>query len=505
MKSILTLLAVLILSFSTYAQEPYALFSHDSLKYASEQFEFPIVKDAEFVIGNITYFHLAPTYNFDLDNPYDEAFESFEIDSISSNSFNWERSNWLGNEIRVDSMGNYILENRAEDIFEIRTKANLSEYWTLVEFENGDYITAIVDSIVVGNMMESADTTKHIGLLKKDSTGTTVLDDINGSQIIIGQNSGLISSPGFFEYPYKFQQYYFVGGIHDVLPIEETNRYKVWNMDVGDEFHVEYDNELLFGTQKLKIIITDKSWNSQIQNFTYTKHITNESYGPIFDEDSNIVDYGVGLYESDIVQEVNLNNYKFLDGELLGMDLYNSFYNYFDSNISKQYAKAKFNDNLFQISNQFHGYELISMEWYNPPYSDNSDPFYFEYIEGCGGAYQYIVFPILGEDYDTYRLKYYKKGDQTWGNPYNIGLEELEANSISLFPNPTSGDVYLDLGKLYDDISIRIMNINGQVISQGEFQNQQSLDLNLKGSPGYYFIEVILDNVSVITKRVVKY
>ncbi len=506
MKFFLILLNAVIVSFSSVAQDAYSLFPNDSLKYASENYEFPIVLDSIEMVDGETYYHLAPTFNFELDNPEDESYNSLEFDYVSQGAIFWKVANWFGDSVRVDSFGNYILENRVGQLFEIKSKSTLGESWTLVGFENGDYIEASVDSIGVGNLIESTDTTKYIGLTKKDSTNSIVLDDINDKLIVIGKNSGLVSSPGFFEYPYQLEDYSYVGRIHEVLPIEETNRYKVWNMNIGDEFHVVEDHEYYFTSHYLKIVITDKTWDAQNHTFTYSKHISEKAYGPIYDMDSNFVDYGYSVREYDVVQGVALNNYKFLDSTLLGINPDEGFYEYYDSNYSKHFAKAKFNNDFFQVGKQTHYYESDSFIWDIGFPIDVYEPEYLQrYVEGCGGVYQKYSLPILGEDYDIYELQYYKKGNLTWGSPFNIGLEELSENSITVFPNPTSGDIQLDLANNYDTISIRIINLNGQVIDQKDFFNQQTIELKLNGAPGFYFVEAVLNNQTVITKRIIKY
>ncbi len=501
MKYFFLYINVIFIIFSSSAQIEYALFPHDSLKFASENYEFPLVKDSIIVEDGISNYYLAPTYNFDLNNPEQDAFLNYDFDTIQNSAIYWKLANWFGDSISSDSIGNYTFENRAGQLFEIRSKATLGEIWNLVEFENGDYIEAQVDSLVIGNTIDNSDTTKYISLTKLDSFQTVIVGDINEQALVIGQNSGLVASPGFFEYPYRLEYYQSNGFILEETPIEETNRYKVWNMEIEDEFHVMEDHHYWYESEQLKIVITDKYWDPLNHKFTYHKHISTRSYGPIYDVDSNYV-LGYSVDESDVVETISLDEYKFLDSALLGNSSFGPSGEY-----SVNYAKAKFNEDFFYIGQQISSYEENNNFWYmywmiqdpwNPHYLDR-------YIEGCGGGYiNHHVNFILDEQYTIYQLDYYKKGDLTWGNPYNIGLEEIAEETISLYPNPTKGEFTVHLDDEYENIDINIYNSLGQKVQTMQLENQQIIDLRLEGSAGYYMVEIILNNQYIVNKRIIK-
>ena len=61
-------------------------------------------------------------------------------------------------------------------------------------------------------------------------------------------------------------------------------------------------------------------------------------------------------------------------------------------------------------------------------------------------------------------------------------------SNVSVYPNPNSGLVYVNLGELRN-ATINIYSSNGQVIQQ---QNGLSGFINLKSNsaPGLYFVEV---------------
>jgi minor extracellular serine protease Vpr len=72
-----------------------------------------------------------------------------------------------------------------------------------------------------------------------------------------------------------------------------------------------------------------------------------------------------------------------------------------------------------------------------------------------------------------------------------LALEDNDASiSPRLFPNPTQGDVRIDLGKNYPEINVTVTNILGQFISLEQFVNTNSLDLTIKGNSGMYFVSI---------------
>jgi hypothetical protein len=70
-------------------------------------------------------------------------------------------------------------------------------------------------------------------------------------------------------------------------------------------------------------------------------------------------------------------------------------------------------------------------------------------------------------------------------------IENNFGTHLSIFPNPTSGMVIIDVGTTYSFIQIRILNANGQLISMQEFKQTNQIQLEMKEVPGYYFVELI--------------
>ncbi|MGB6034908.1 MAG: T9SS type A sorting domain-containing protein, partial [Cryomorphaceae bacterium] len=86
---------------------------------------------------------------------------------------------------------------------------------------------------------------------------------------------------------------------------------------------------------------------------------------------------------------------------------------------------------------------------------------------------------------------------------------DAEGNSVRFFPNPTSGNVSLELGlnKTVTNLQITIMDISGKAIDQKMIpaaQNGQVINLDLsQAAKGVYLVNVKADDFS-LTERIVK-
>lgn len=68
-------------------------------------------------------------------------------------------------------------------------------------------------------------------------------------------------------------------------------------------------------------------------------------------------------------------------------------------------------------------------------------------------------------------------------------------NNISIYPNPTTGISTIDLGDFYNDISLNIIDLTGEVISTKHLEYSKRVLLNSHNfQSGIYIVQLILDN-----------
>lgn len=64
------------------------------------------------------------------------------------------------------------------------------------------------------------------------------------------------------------------------------------------------------------------------------------------------------------------------------------------------------------------------------------------------------------------------------------------STDVNAYPNPTNGNVLVELGKVYEDVSVKIMTISGQLVDTQQFDSVSQFELTIDGNPGLYIIEV---------------
>jgi hypothetical protein len=71
-----------------------------------------------------------------------------------------------------------------------------------------------------------------------------------------------------------------------------------------------------------------------------------------------------------------------------------------------------------------------------------------------------------------------------------VGIDEMAASNIEVFPNPTSGSVKVILGEQYPSTSIQLFNALGQVILHKAYSSTNEITFEIDGATGVYFIEI---------------
>ena len=74
---------------------------------------------------------------------------------------------------------------------------------------------------------------------------------------------------------------------------------------------------------------------------------------------------------------------------------------------------------------------------------------------------------------------------------------------MTLFPNPTNGLVYLDLGQMYNEVAVRVLDIAGRAVWQSEFDAISQSEFRLDVVSGVYFVQVSSIKGAAIFKLVV--
>lgn len=76
-------------------------------------------------------------------------------------------------------------------------------------------------------------------------------------------------------------------------------------------------------------------------------------------------------------------------------------------------------------------------------------------------------------------------------NVTNVGLPQNEfGDALQVFPNPTDNQLHIDLGSVYQNVTIRLTNALGQVVAEKQYGNLKETQIEVKGTTGLYLLEI---------------
>jgi hypothetical protein len=86
---------------------------------------------------------------------------------------------------------------------------------------------------------------------------------------------------------------------------------------------------------------------------------------------------------------------------------------------------------------------------------------------------------------------------------FPVSTTELDPDDFTLYPNPAKDELRIGMPREFLTPSqFRVFSADGRLIDSNTIQNQEELVINLSSfDRGVYFIEIILDNYSPITKK----
>lgn len=71
-----------------------------------------------------------------------------------------------------------------------------------------------------------------------------------------------------------------------------------------------------------------------------------------------------------------------------------------------------------------------------------------------------------------------------------VGINDINANDVYVYPNPTNGLFKIKLGATYNEVNVIIRNVMGQVVFEQNLHNTNLFDAHIESSAGMYFMEL---------------
>ena len=79
--------------------------------------------------------------------------------------------------------------------------------------------------------------------------------------------------------------------------------------------------------------------------------------------------------------------------------------------------------------------------------------------------------------------------------------EEQLSTMVKYFPNPTTGQLNVDLGGFYENVELTIISVDGKKMSSHLYENIEQIELdNLNLASGLYFVKIQTEKGNYVFK-----
>ena len=155
--------------------------------------------------------------------------------------------------------------------------------------------------------------------------------------------------------------------------------------------------------------------------------------------------------------------------------------------------------------------------------SDNPFLFYLEcrdneltaldFRNRSGGALPYLdsrgnvnLFCVSVDDtsYAYSSIYFFRDSTTHYSTICSIGIEENNFSDISVYPNPTSGNIQIDFGEIQKNVQAIITNNIGEEIYKVNFESTDFFHFNLTAPAGIYFLKIETSQGKTETLKVIK-
>jgi len=244
---------------------------------------------------------------------------------------------------------------------------------------------------------------------------------------------------------------------------------EIYDFEVGDEFHTRSDWGP-YMRDNIIITIWEKFLNPNNATLSYVRNVRKEE----IDWWNNTTTY------FDYIDTIS--------------------YHHLDSLICYGSIDSVFHDS--DEPGKYNGRYVNRQDFTWPPYLYNYD----DYIVGCGGPFEYY-YDVQSNSWWETHLKYFKKGDEEWGEQLVIvGTPEIinTANKPDIFPNPASDFIRISFNHFKANGTVQILNSSWQCALETElYQNDQIIDISGL-IPGIYLVVLRNEDTMKVGKLFVR-
>ncbi len=398
----------------------------------------------------------------------DTIYKSFPvIKHTDNNCYSPYDGSWVGKKVLLCQNGDNIFFNYQNDSIRIKTLANTGDSWSMCD--NGN-ITATLLTIKDTTFLGINDSIKVISL-------ASTIPTLSGKKIILSKHYGLLYLPDFYDFPdniYTYGNimfYNLVGMSNPQLGMQNLTLKEVYKYNIGDEYH------------------------------RHTLNKTDWAYPPYQEEESWSI-YSV----IDTLPSASADTLKYLFKRCQKIRYYYSVFN------DTSYQTITTHNDTIEIKQALNNSEGFCFNKLpnEPCYNSNQISSYQQTVHPSGitgkiapnedntlynisPCWNYLIVDacvthninykgIFGVDYNcsfynaymNSSLVYYKKGNQSWGSPYDCGTilsvefdKQFALNVLTITPNPATTHFTILIDRYVPiKMSFELYNILGTKVSQ---------------------------------------
>ena len=420
------------------------------------------------------------------------GFPSDTCDAIGFESIcvRQDRPVWAGPVIQSDNAGKYLFYNLKNDSLRFLFRPDTDSSVVFFEdsaqvfstlFEKADTIT------VLGN----PDSAWYFKIIHTDTDGNPVDSPLNGQEIIIAKNFGLVSFFVIDSFPEVLKPVRLIGDESHHAGFWKLTNEMVYNYQPGDEiqyFDASYyepgSNPPWYNyTRYIKLTFLDRKDTPDSIKYTTRRTIFYvDSTG--IETDTITIQYS----RSEIIAKIPFEKFdggnvkkKVFSGDYCGKQHW-TYSTYFD------------NENYYCADDSC----WVFMSYKPPDFKIE------EYVEGIGfyKKKQWMVDPFDGYDLLT-KIVYYKIGEEVCGEEVLAGINTpvIPASRIVIRPNPAGKNV--NIISPVPILRFTLFDATGSPLVKRE-TNSKQIALNVERYPGgFYFVKLELKNNQTVVKKLI--
>lgn len=396
---------------------------------------------------------------------------------------------WMGHEMQYRN-GKWIFINKSNEEVCLNPYAKIGKIDTAWQGLKRQYLTSKVLKRTFESVLNEQDSLVYIQMNFYDSTGKEQSEKYNKDTLIMGKNTGLVATWAFDTITQHPQFYKLL----DKRNATNTSKYyepwrTVAEFNIGDIFQYE---DKYYGPD------IDPGWIALEENKVLTKqyYLTQDSVVYTFLRKKQFA-YINQEYETTYKITIDTTSESYKLSKWAGILPNEAFFTgqYF-------YSMKQTKDGLLlDASYNLHLIKESDSCWSQSAFTPAPT---VTYLEGSGlfisdGNYDFTA--------DKKELLYFKKGEREWGKKhFFLSLQQAEKINYNLYPTVLKQGENITIDADLNKVDrVQIQNIQGQVLSDFNYNGTtQKLSTN-QLAKGIYMIVLIKNNLTVGTSKVVLY